>query len=64
MNLPTTPARAANVPAQKTCGQCEYFDAQFGDCRSRDSDRFQTAPHRSACAAFYPDTTAQKKASC
>ncbi|MEX3556069.1 MAG: hypothetical protein VB131_05610 [Burkholderia gladioli] len=43
---------------QRTCAQCEYFDAEFGDCLSSMSDRFQTSAISLACRAFYPDTTA------
>ncbi|WP_176048165.1 hypothetical protein [Burkholderia sp. BCC1644] len=43
---------------QRTCAECEYFDAEFGDCLSRMSDRYQTSAISPACRAFYPDTTA------
>lgn len=42
---------------QKTCGQCEYFDAEYGDCLNPYSDRFQTLAGKLACDVFYPDTT-------
>lgn len=46
---------------QKTCGQCEYFDGEYGDCLSHNSDRFQTSVDSPACVAFYP-TTAKRVA--
>lgn len=48
---------ATATRAEKTCGQCEYFDREYGDCLSHNSDRFQTAAERDACAAFYPETS-------
>jgi hypothetical protein len=36
-----------------TCRYCEHFDAEYGDCLSRNSDRFQTTANSASCPAFF-----------
>ena len=52
-----SPQKQVEARSGRTCAQCEYFDAEFGDCLNPGSDRFQTTAEREPCAAFYPDTT-------
>lgn len=54
----TTTTRAC--ARELTCGQCEYFDGEYGDCLNSLSDRFQTDANRQACIAFYPDMSEEQ----
>lgn len=36
----------------RTCKDCEYFDAEYGDCLNRNSPRFQTKADDMACISF------------
>lgn len=43
----------ASIDQLRVCRQCEYFDAEFGDCLNRMSPRFQTEADSPACPAFF-----------
>ena len=51
------PFQAGAMPSDRTCAECEYFDAAYGDCLSHNSDRFQTSANRPSCLSFFASTT-------